>query len=90
MIERFDLTRLIYIDCKMSTEAFEESKRLGWLIGDNPNNLDYHLERARFFIDYHEDIHIIISYCYIIKNFDNNLTAYIELAQYFWEVSNYE
>lgn len=87
MIEKFDLTLLVYTDNNMSAEAFEESQRLGKLINDNPDNIEYHLERARFFVKHHDDIRVIVSYCHIIKYFDNNLTAYLELSEYFYSVN---
>ena len=90
MIEKFDLTGLICMGGNMSTDQFEESQRLRWLINSNKNNLDYHLEEARFFASRNDDIHTIISYCAIIRFFDNNLTAYIELANYLWSISYYE
>lgn len=88
MIEKFDLTRLICMGGNMGIADFEESQRLRWLVNDNPKNLDLHLEQARFFARKDDDIHTIISYCYIIKGFDNNLTAYIELAEYLYYSSS--
>lgn len=84
MIEKFDFTRLICMGGNMSTADFEESERLKWLVNDDHKNLDYKFEQARFFASKDDDIHTIISYCYIIKIFDSNLTAYEELTEYLY------
>jgi len=84
MIEKFDLTQLICMGGNMNNADFEESQRLRWLVNGNRANLDLHLEQARFFAGCDDSIHTIISYCYIVKAFNNNLSAYIELAEYLY------
>lgn len=84
MIEKFDLTRLVCMGGNMWIAAFEESQRLRLLIEDNPKNLDYRFKQARFFVSKDDDIQTIIAYCKIIKFFNNNLTAYEELAEYLY------
>jgi len=90
MIEKFDLTQLICMGGNMNNSDFEESQRLRWLVNDNPKNIDYRFEQARFFAGCDDDIHTIIAYCKIIKLFDNNVTAYIELAEYLYFTNSNE
>lgn len=90
MIEKFDLTTLIDMNGNMNNIDFEKAQQLRDLINDNPNNLDYNFQRARFFANLDDDTYTIINYCRIIQNFDNNIIAYEELAQYLYYASYYQ
>jgi len=84
MIEKFDLTLLMCMGGNMGPADFREAERLKDLVNGDHKNLDIHLEQARFFAGCDDSIHTIISYCYIVKAFNNNLPAYIELAEYLY------
>ncbi len=90
MIEKFDLTRFIDMSGNMNNKDFEEAQRLRDLINDNPHNLEYHFQRARFFARLDDDTYTVINYCRIIQDFNNNIIAYEELAQYLYYASYYD